>query len=155
MDLLASLVDLNELLTMQAASNSGSPTAELMVQESFTDASGSMVVYAPIDVAGVNVAMSAEDTSCIPLLPSGFVVVPGGDSSGGCTINTESLGGGGPTINGGCILTVAFQVLASAVPASKISMSTVTTINNHICNAVRQIHAALSACSSEPTPSSH
>ncbi|CAN6461037.1 unnamed protein product [Victoria cruziana] len=143
------------LLRVNAASNSGSPTAELMVQESFTDASGSMVVYAPIDVAGVNVAMSAEDTSCIPLLPSGFVVVPGGDSSGGCTINTESLGGGGPTINGGCILTVAFQVLASAVPASKISMSTVTTINNHICNAVRQIHAALSACSSEPTPSSH
>ncbi|XP_031483759.1 homeobox-leucine zipper protein ROC3-like [Nymphaea colorata] len=144
------------LLRVNAATNSGSPSAELMVQESFTDASGSMVVYAPIDVAGVNIAMSAEDTSCIPLLPSGFVIVPGGDdNSGSCNINTDNLGASSPAINGGCILTVAFQVLASAVPASKISMSTVTTINNHICNAVRQIHAALATCSSEPAPSSH
>ena len=35
------------------------------------------------------------------------------------------------------------QVLASAVPSAKLNLSSVTAINNHVCNAIHQITTAL------------
>uniref|UniRef100_A0A2N9EEN7 Homeobox domain-containing protein n=1 Tax=Fagus sylvatica TaxID=28930 RepID=A0A2N9EEN7_FAGSY len=46
----------------------------LMLQESFIDTMGSLVVYAPIDIPAINIAMSGEDSSDIPILPSGFII---------------------------------------------------------------------------------
>lgn len=50
----------------------------LILQESCIDASGSLVVYCPVDLPAVNIAMSGEDPSYIPLLPSGFTISPDG-----------------------------------------------------------------------------
>ncbi|KAJ6867641.1 hypothetical protein NC652_038758 [Populus alba x Populus x berolinensis] len=46
----------------------------LILQESCTDSSVSMVVYAPVGIPAMNVAISGEDSSIIPILPSGFVI---------------------------------------------------------------------------------
>ncbi|KAJ6347764.1 hypothetical protein OIU76_004285 [Salix suchowensis] len=46
--------------------------------------------------------------------------------------------------NSGCLLTVGLQVLASTIPSAKLSLSSVTAINNHLCTTVNQINAALS-----------
>ncbi|CAN6486567.1 unnamed protein product [Victoria cruziana] len=123
-----------------AANTASSTTAELMVQESYADASGSAVMYAPIDVASINVAMSGEDTSFIPLLPSGFIMVPTGNCFSGDFGHpvTNTMPG-----HGGCILTAVFQVLASSVPTSNISMATVTALNKRITDVDRQVRAAL------------
>lgn len=136
------------LLRVNAASNS-SQNVELLLQESSTHPSGgSLVVYATIDVDAVQVAMSGEDPSFIPLLPTGFVISPAGPPATGVITTLPPSNEVGATSDGsvvGCLLTVGVQVLASAVPSAKLNLSSVTAINNHLSNAVHQISAALGA----------
>ncbi|XP_028805969.1 homeobox-leucine zipper protein HDG5 [Neltuma alba] len=155
------------LLRINVASNS-SQNVELVVQESCTDQSGSLVVYATIDVESIQLAMSGEDPSSIALLPQGFVIVPATTSAAAINANsTESAAtaAGAPpppasTLNQACLLTVGLQVLASTIPTAKLNLSSVTAINNHLCNTLHQIEAALctdngtyvvGSCTTEPT----
>ncbi|KAK4252710.1 hypothetical protein QN277_014452 [Acacia crassicarpa] len=143
------------LLRINVASNS-SQNVELVVQESCTDQSGSLVVYANIDVESIQLAMSGEDPSAIALLPQGFVIVPATNTTSNPTdsASAATAGGGGapplpppsssPNLNQACLLTVGLQVLASTSPSAKLSLSSVTAINNHLCNTLHQIEAALS-----------
>ncbi|XP_019423575.1 PREDICTED: homeobox-leucine zipper protein HDG5-like isoform X2 [Lupinus angustifolius] len=139
------------LLRINVASNS-SQNVELMLQESCTDQSGSLVVYTTIDVDSIQLAMSGEDPSCIALLPQGFMIVPMDSPNIG---TSEPVTGPLPntttSVNSGCLLTAGLQVLASTIPSAKLNLSSVTAINNHLCNTMHQIEAAL--CSS--TNSSH
>lgn len=135
----------------QVASNS-SQNVELMLQESCTDQSGSVVVYTTIDVDAIQLAMSGEDPSCIPLLPMGFSIVPVVPPANDCNVITPtddnpipSSGEGMNGHNSGCLLTVGLQVLASTIPTAKLNLSSVTAINNHLCHTVHQINAALSS----------
>ncbi|GFZ15515.1 homeobox-7 [Actinidia rufa] len=137
------------LLRINVASNS-SQNVELMLQESCTDESGSLVVYATVNVDAIQLAMSTEDPSCIPLLPLGFVIVPVGPTSTSTDPNgvvsqiPEDSGAENPSDSGGgCLLTVGLQVLASTVPTAKLNLSSVTAINNLLCNTVHQINTAL------------
>lgn len=106
-----------------------------MLQESCTDESGSLVAYTTLDVDAVQLAMNGEDPSCIPILPLGFVIVPMNQNNG---ITTQDPG---------CLLTIGLQVLASTVPNAKLNLSSVTAINNHICNTIHQINSTLSGAS--------
>ncbi|KAI9125048.1 hypothetical protein K1719_003664 [Acacia pycnantha] len=142
------------LLRINVASNS-SQNVELVVQESCTDQSGSQVVYATIDVESIQLAMSGEDPSSIALLPQGFVIVPATNTTSNPTDSAAAAtagGGGAPplppppsssSLNQACLLTVGLQVLASTIPSAKLSLSSVTAINNHLCNTLHQIEAAL------------
>ncbi|KAL6974903.1 hypothetical protein U1Q18_044429 [Sarracenia purpurea var. burkii] len=120
-----------------------------MLQESCTDDSGSLVVYATVNVDAIQLAMNSDDPSCIPLLPLGFVIVPVGQSlaADGGNINDDanplSASDKGNLPDSGCLLTVGLQVLASTVPAAKLNLSSVTAINNLLCNTVHQINDAL------------
>ncbi|KAF2308742.1 hypothetical protein GH714_015155 [Hevea brasiliensis] len=134
------------LLRINVASNS-SQNVELMLQESCTDQSGSLVVYTTVNVDSIQLAMSGEDPSCIPLLPLGFVIVPVESTCNSNTVNEgnsiQSLQEGNCT-NSGCLLTVGLQVLASTIPSAKLNLSSVNAINNHLRNTVHQITSALS-----------
>ncbi|KAK4728267.1 hypothetical protein R3W88_021255 [Solanum pinnatisectum] len=148
------------LLRINVASNS-SQSVELMLQESCTDDSGSLVVYTTVDVDAIQLAMNGEDPSCIPLLPLGFFITP--INNGQANINNCDNNVSGTEANssqssekrqnfssvqeysGGCLLTVGLQVLASTIPSAKLNLSSVTAINHHLCNTVQQINAALVA----------
>ncbi|KAI4328035.1 hypothetical protein L6164_020431 [Bauhinia variegata] len=137
------------LLRINVASNS-SQNVELMLQESCTDQSGSLVVYTTIDVDSIQLAMSGEDPSSITLLPQGFMIVPMASTSLDTSNNamdgknsSESGSRSAGTVNSGCLLTVGLQVLASTIPSAKLNLSSVTAINNHLCNTLHQIEAAL------------
>lgn len=124
------------LLRINVASNS-SQSVELVLQESCSDESGSLVVYATIDVDAIQMAMNGEDPSCIPLLPMGFVITP-------MPHPTNDEGNPKPaTADPGCLLTVCLQVLASTMPNAKLNLSSVTAINHHLCNIVHQISGVL------------
>ncbi|KAK8965140.1 Homeobox-leucine zipper protein ROC3 [Platanthera guangdongensis] len=129
------------LLRINAASNS-SQNVELLLQESCTHPSGgSLIVYASIDVDAVQVAMSGEDPSYIPLLPTGFVLFPAepqASISGSATGSKSSE-------TAGSLLTVGMQVQVSAVPSAKLNLSSVTSVNHHLCSAVHQISSALAS----------
>ncbi|XP_022717453.1 homeobox-leucine zipper protein HDG5-like isoform X2 [Durio zibethinus] len=140
------------LLRINVASNS-SQHVELMLQESCTDRSGSLVVYSTVDVDSVQLAMSGEDPSCIPLLPIGFYLTPVElirDASGeGKSVPPSEEANGHIS---GSLLTVGLQVLASSVPSTKINLSSIAAINNHLCTTVHQISAALSSSSTPSCP---
>ncbi|KAF7086063.1 hypothetical protein CFC21_089415 [Triticum aestivum] len=109
-----------------------SQNSMLILQESCADASGSLVVYAPIDLPAANVVMSGEDPSSIPLLPSGFTILPDGRASSST----------------GSVVTVAFQILVSSLPSSRLNAESVATVNSLIGTTVEQIKAALNCGSS-------
>ncbi|KAK9292447.1 hypothetical protein L1049_020419 [Liquidambar formosana] len=44
----------------------------LILQETWTDASGSLVVYAPVDIPAMRVVMNGGDSAYVALLPSGI-----------------------------------------------------------------------------------
>ncbi|KAK5847354.1 homeobox-leucine zipper protein HDG5-like isoform X2 [Gossypium arboreum] len=128
------------LLRINVASNS-SQHVDLMLQESCTDKSGSLVVYSTVDVDSVQLAMSGEDPSCIPLLPLGFFITPMELlNDGGCKDEANEH-----NITTGSLLTVGLQVLASTIPSAKINLSSIAAINNHLCTTVQQISSALSS----------
>ncbi|RLN38861.1 homeobox-leucine zipper protein ROC3 [Panicum miliaceum] len=135
------------LLRINAASNS-SQNVELLLQESSTHPNGgSLVVFSTVDVDAIQVTMSGEDPSYIPLLPLGFAIFPATNPSPAATSassgNGESSPGNPDEPASGCLLTVGMQVLASAVPSAKLNLSSVTAINSHVCNAIHQITTAL------------
>ncbi|RCV20772.1 hypothetical protein SEVIR_4G083900v4 [Setaria viridis] len=113
----------------------------LILQESCTDASGSLVVYSPIDLPAANVVMSGEDPSGIPLLPSGFAILPDGrPGSGAAGASSSAAPLASPP---GCVVTVAFQILVSNLPSSRLNAESVATVNGLIGTTVQQIKAAL------------
>ncbi|KAK9021964.1 hypothetical protein V6N11_011926 [Hibiscus sabdariffa] len=122
----------------------------LILQESCIDSSGSLVVYCPVDLPAINVAMSGEDPSYIPLLPSGFTISPDGHPDQGGDGASTSSGAlhGSMGRSGGSLITVAFQILVSSLPSAKLNMDSVTTVNNLIGTTVQQIKAALNCPSS-------
>ncbi|GJN22425.1 hypothetical protein PR202_gb09985 [Eleusine coracana subsp. coracana] len=119
-----------------------SQNSMLILQESCTDASGSLVVYAPIDIPAANVVMSGEDPSAIPLLPSGFTILP--DALPGASTSAAAAAG---SYGGGSLVTVAFQILVSSLPSSKLNAESVATVNSLISTTVEQIKAALNCAS--------
>jgi hypothetical protein len=123
---------------------------ELLLQESSTHPDGgSLVVFSSVDVEAIQVTMSGEDPSYISLLPLGFAMFPAPKPSPAAT-NSANSGDGESSSSGhadepstGSLLTVGMQVVTSAVPSAKLNLSSVTAINTHVCNAIRQITTAL------------
>ncbi|GJN01679.1 hypothetical protein PR202_ga18960 [Eleusine coracana subsp. coracana] len=109
----------------------------LILQESCTDASGSYVIYAPVDVVAMNVVLNGGDPDYVALLPSGFAILPDGPAG-------SSLQADGGISSNGSLLTVAFQILVDSVPTAKLSLGSVATVNSLIACTVERIKAAVS-----------
>lgn len=123
----------------------------LILQESCVDSSGSLVVYCPVDLPAINMAMSGEDPSYFPLLPSGFTISPDGGYGGGvdgASTSSSTGGGGSGATSSGSLITVVFQILVSNLPSARLSPESVTTVNNLIGNTIHQIKAALNCTTS-------
>ena len=119
----------------------------LILQETSIDSSGALVVYSPVDLPALNIAMSGDDTSYIPLLSSGFAISPDGNHSSSTTEQggaSTSSGFGG----GGSLITVGFQIMVSNLPSAKLNMESVETVNNLIGTTVHQIKTGLNNCPS-------
>ncbi|CAN1236857.1 Homeobox-leucine zipper protein ANTHOCYANINLESS 2 [Linum grandiflorum] len=119
---------------------SANQNSMLILQETCTDAAGSLVVYAPVDIPAMHVVMNGGDSAYVALLPSGFSIVPDGPGrrSVGSTEEDNNDNGGG-----GSLLTVAFQILVNSLPTAKLTVESVQTVNNLISCTVQKIKAAL------------
>ncbi|KAE8728819.1 Homeobox-leucine zipper protein MERISTEM L1 [Hibiscus syriacus] len=121
------------LLRVNSANSSQSNM--LILQESCTDATGSFVIYAPVDILAMNVVLSGGDPDYAALLPSGFAILPDGPGhNGGGILEIGS---------GGSLLTVAFQILVDSVPTAKLSLGSVATVNSLIKCTVERIRTAV------------
>ncbi|KAE8660460.1 Homeobox-leucine zipper protein ROC4 [Hibiscus syriacus] len=116
----------------------------LILQETCTDAAGSLVVYAPVDIPAMNLVMNGGDSAYVALLPSGFAVIPDGPGSRGPVSDGHISGNGGESQRvSGSLLTVAFQILVNSLPIAKLTLESVETVNNLISCTVQKIKAAL------------
>ncbi|XP_009606250.1 homeobox-leucine zipper protein HDG11-like [Nicotiana tomentosiformis] len=124
----------------------------LILQESCIDSSGSLVIYSPVDLPSINIAMSGEDTTYIPLLPSGFTISPDGrqgQRSNEASYSSTNNGTMGDNGSEGSLVTVVFQILVSSLSSSaKMSPESVSTVNNLIGNTIHQIKVALNCSTS-------
>ncbi|XP_013682996.1 homeobox-leucine zipper protein HDG12-like [Brassica napus] len=119
---------------------SSSQNNMLILQESCVDSSGSLVVYTPLDLPALNMAMSGQDTSYIPILPSGFAVSPDGSRNDQIPeLKVEGRGSGG----GGSLITVGFQIMVSSLQSGKLNMESMETVNNLISSTVHHIKTTL------------
>lgn len=107
----------------------------LILQESSTDITGSYVIYAPVDMAAMNVVLNGGDSNCVALLPSGFAIVPDGSGPNGGPIPD--------LLSGGSLLTVAFHILVDSVPNARLALGSVTTVNTLIKSTVERIKVAV------------
>ncbi|XP_039048256.1 homeobox-leucine zipper protein ANTHOCYANINLESS 2-like [Hibiscus syriacus] len=121
-----------------------SQSSMLILQETCTDAAGSLVVYAPVDIPAMNLVMNGGDSAYVALLPSGFAVIPDGPGSRGTVSDGHISGNGGESQRvSGSLLTVAFQILVNSLPTAKLTLESVETVNNLISCTVQKIKAAL------------
>ncbi|XP_022968413.1 homeobox-leucine zipper protein ANTHOCYANINLESS 2-like isoform X1 [Cucurbita maxima] len=136
----------NRVSLLRANPMNANENTMLILQESWTDISGSLVVYAPVDTASVNLVMRGEDSAYVSLLPSGFAILPDGPSNYACT-NNDKDGSIMSDINSGyasgCLLTVAFQILVNNLPTAKLTVESVETVNNLISCTIQKIKVAL------------
>ncbi|XP_062222461.1 homeobox-leucine zipper protein ROC5 [Phragmites australis] len=121
----------NSVSLLRASAMSANQSSMLILQETCTDASGSMVVYAPVDIPAMQLVMNGGDSTYVALLPSGFAILPDG----------PSIGAGHKT--GGSLLTVAFQILVNSQPTAKLTVESVETVNNLISCTIKKIKTAL------------
>ncbi|KAG5152819.1 hypothetical protein GLYMA_10G238100v4 [Glycine max] len=127
---------------LRANAVNANDSSMLILQETWMDASCSVVVYAPVDVQSLNVVMSGGDSAYVALLPSGFAILPDGHcNDNGCN-GTLQKGGGGND-GGGSLLTVGFQILVNSLPTAKLTVESVDTVNNLISCTIQKIKASL------------
>ncbi|KAK3132874.1 hypothetical protein QOZ80_6AG0528890 [Eleusine coracana subsp. coracana] len=135
----------NAVSLLRPNATSGNQNNMLILQETCTDSSGSLVVYAPVDVQSMHVVMNGGDSAYVSLLPSGFAILPDGHSllsnpAQGSPNGTSSASG-----NTGSLVTVAFQILVNSLPTAKLTVESVDTVSNLLSCTIQKIKSALQA----------
>lgn len=108
-------------------------------QETCTDAFESLVIYATVDRAAMDVVISGGDSSYLPFLPLGFVIVPdlSRDSN---ELNNDESG------NGGSLLTIGFHILASSLPAANLMTKSIEAVKTLMTQTLHGIKAGIDQC---------
>ncbi|KAF8051731.1 hypothetical protein N665_1672s0008 [Sinapis alba] len=117
----------NSVSLLRSTAMNASQSSMLILQETSIDASGALVVYAPVDIPAMHAVMNGGDSAYVALLPSGFAILPDGQG-------TEETGS---------LLTVAFQILVNSLPTAKLNVESIETVSNLISCTVQKIRAAL------------
>ncbi|CAN6205269.1 unnamed protein product [Urochloa humidicola] len=137
----------NAVSLLRPNATSGNQNNMLILQETCTDSSGSLVVYAPVDVQSMHVVMNGGDSAYVSLLPSGFAILPDGHSQPSDAAQ-DSPNGQSSTVgskNTGSLVTVAFQILVNNLPTAKLTMESVETVSNLLSCTIQKIKSALQA----------
>ncbi|GAB4826381.1 hypothetical protein Ancab_009246 [Ancistrocladus abbreviatus] len=108
----------------------------LILQESWTDQTGCLIVYAPVDIPTMQVTMNGGDPDSLALLPSGFAISD-------ALINSNTAGDGGGVTPNGSLLTLGFQILVNSHPNAELNMDSIETVSSLITCTIQKIKAAL------------
>ncbi|XP_021654904.2 LOW QUALITY PROTEIN: homeobox-leucine zipper protein GLABRA 2 [Hevea brasiliensis] len=126
--------DRGNAVTIQAMKSKGNPM--WVLQDCCTNAYESMVVYASVDINGMQSVITGCDSSNIAVLPSGFSILPDGLESRPLVITSRQEEKG---TEGGSLLTMAFQILTNTSPTAKLSTESVESVNTLISCTLRNI----------------
>jgi len=105
----------------------------LVLQEIWNDASGAMVVYAPVETNSIELVKRGENSDSVKFLPSGFSIVPDGVNGSYHRGNT----------GGGCLLTFGLQILVGTNPTAALIQGTVKSVETLMAHTIVKIKSAL------------
>ncbi|OIW03810.1 hypothetical protein TanjilG_30086 [Lupinus angustifolius] len=111
-----------------------------ILQDNSTNPYESMVVYAPVDIAGIQSVMTGCDSSNLAILPSGFSIIPDGFESRPLLITSKQ---DEKNTEGGSLFTIALQILTNVSPTAKLTMESVDSVNNLVSCTLRNIRTSL------------
>ncbi|KAL2338066.1 hypothetical protein Fmac_012512 [Flemingia macrophylla] len=112
----------------------------IILQDSCTSAYESMVIYAPVDIAGIQSVLTGCDSSNLAVLPSGFSIIPDGIEARPFVITSRQEE---KYTEGGSLLTMAFQILANTSTTTKLTMESVESANNLVSCTLKNIRTSL------------
>ncbi|XP_042020981.1 homeobox-leucine zipper protein GLABRA 2-like [Salvia splendens] len=112
-----------------------------VLQDSSTNTYESMIIYAPVDIKGMQSVMTGCDSSNMAVLPSGFSILPDGVESRPSVITSKPEEE--KSAEGGSLLTMAFQILISNASATKLSLDSVESVNTLISCTLENIKTTL------------
>ncbi|CAL5032746.1 unnamed protein product [Urochloa decumbens] len=115
----------------------------LILQQSSTDASGSLVVYSLVQENLMRRIMAGAENAVF-LLPSGFAILPDGHGKAHCSSESSSSSVPNDHNNGaGALLTVAFQEMLTSSPSGNLAAKTFDDAGQRLCNAIKKIKDAV------------
>lgn len=101
-----------------------------VLQETWNDASGALLVYAPVDMEKI---LASENSDSVQILPSGFSILP--DGGGETDPNRSRVG---------CLLTLGYQMLHSVKPGEDVDQDFVKKVELLMDRTMGKIKSALS-----------
>ncbi|GAB2293530.1 hypothetical protein Dimus_027737 [Dionaea muscipula] len=107
-----------------------------LIQDCCTNAYESMVVYAQVDISGMQSVMTGCDSGSIAVLPSGFSILPDGLESRPHVITSRQEE---KSTEGGSLLTIGIQIVTNASPTAKVSLEIPEPITALISCTLRSI----------------
>ncbi|XP_057466727.1 homeobox-leucine zipper protein ANTHOCYANINLESS 2-like [Actinidia eriantha] len=136
----------NYVSLLRATSANTNQNTMLLLQETQSDASGSLVVYTAVDILAMQAVMTGGDSATVAILPSGFTIVPDGfpDSAGPSNRNNSLVRESGSGSGNGSLLTVGFQMLINNAPLAELTKESIDNISKLISRTIQRIKAALS-----------
>ncbi|MED6191630.1 hypothetical protein PIB30_001909 [Stylosanthes scabra] len=120
-------------VSLMRAMNSQDKIEIFYIQESYTDTTGSHIVYAPLDEFALSALANGANPNKIMVLPSGFSILP-------CGFPSDYYGEDGGS---GCILTIAFHIIESHNVRLYIPPESVMTMKKIISETVTNIKDAV------------
>ncbi|KAL3834478.1 hypothetical protein ACJIZ3_009214 [Penstemon smallii] len=104
----------------------------LILQDTYTDDMGSVIIHATIATAKMNAVLNGEDSANVGVLPSGFVIMPDCFPHSGTECRVR-----------GSLLTIGFQILANSQTIAMLGTESVDTMKSLITRTVRGIKSGL------------
>ncbi|KAM7255608.1 hypothetical protein ACFE04_008506 [Oxalis oulophora] len=111
-----------------------------VLQDSYTNPYESMVVFAPVDITGMQSVITGCDSGNLGILPSGFSILPDGLDSRPLVITSRQEE---KSTEGGSLLTIAFQILTNSAPSANLTVESVESVNTLISCTLRNIKTSL------------
>ncbi|KAF6164417.1 hypothetical protein GIB67_025243 [Kingdonia uniflora] len=130
--------DRGNAVTIQACQTKESST--WILQDSCTNAYESMVVYASADINSMQSVVTGCDSSHVQILSSGFSILSDGLETRPLVISSRAEE---KSLDGGSLLTIAFQILANTSPTSKLTAEYVEGVNTLISCTLQKIKTSL------------
>ncbi|XP_051137838.1 homeobox-leucine zipper protein ROC5-like [Andrographis paniculata] len=119
----------NSLALHRTAVPAGNPNRKAMVvlQDMYTDGTGSVIVHSAIEEDRVVEVMAGADSSAMGILPSGFAIMP------------DCMNRAGSDVESGTFMTVGFQILVNNVPTGVVPPQSIATVKNLIARTLQGV----------------
>ncbi|XP_042460251.1 homeobox-leucine zipper protein ROC8-like [Zingiber officinale] len=116
-----------------------STTNLLMLQESCIDATGSLIVYSPLELSTMDKIMRGEDMSLVQVMVSGFMIIP--DNGFAAAVGGAASSSSAPAAQPmGSLLTLGLQI-----EAADLRKESVSAINRKIGLTMEKIKAVMAS----------